>query len=205
MIVLGAGRHTKDLITIIKDTSVSTLYFFDDVTKNRTNFLNKYKVINSIYDLELFLKTNNTVAIGTGSPSVRRILYEKTKHIKPKYISLISNTAIIGDINVKLGWGLNIMHQVFISNNVTIGNGSLINRSAGIHHDVSIGSFCEIGPNANILGGVKIGNNISIGAGATILPDIYICDNSIIGAGAVVTKNILRKGKYVGVPAKRIK
>jgi acetyltransferase-like isoleucine patch superfamily enzyme len=48
-----------------------------------------------------------------------------------------------------------------------------------------------------------IGNNVSFGSNATILP-VTICDGVVIGAGAVVTKNINRKGVYVGNPAKRL-
>ena len=50
----------------------------------------------------------------------------------------------------------------------------------------------------------SIGNNVSIGSNATILP-VSICDDVVIGAGAVVTKNIKKKGTYVGNPAKRMK
>jgi len=202
MIVLGAGRHTKDLITIIKDASSDSLFFFDDVTDNLTKLLNTYKVINDIKVLEELIENDNNFVIGVGNSKVRKLLYDKTKHLKPNYINLISDTAIIGTHNVSLGWGLNIMHQVFISNNVTIGNGTLINRLAGIHHDVIIGDFCDIGPNVNVLGGVRLGNNVMIGAGVTILPDIFITDNSVVGSGAVVTKNITKTGIYIGVPAK---
>ena len=202
MIVLGAGRHTKDLMTVIDLTKINSIIFFDDITKNIAGFLGKFKVITNITELSKLIKIDNGLVIGAGNLKIRRILYEKTKHLNPNYINIISNTAIIGSFNVSLGWGLNIMHQSFISNNVTIGNGTLINRSAGIHHDVIVGEFCEIGPGTNILGGVHIGHDVSIGAGAIILPDITICDNVIIGAGAVITKNIYESGTYIGIPAK---
>jgi acetyltransferase-like isoleucine patch superfamily enzyme len=48
-----------------------------------------------------------------------------------------------------------------------------------------------------------IGNHVSIGSNATILP-VNICDHVVIGAGAVVTKDIIKPGKYVGNPARRL-
>ena len=50
----------------------------------------------------------------------------------------------------------------------------------------------------------SIGNNVIIGSNATILP-VNINNNIVIGAGAVVTKNLLKKGIYVGNPAKFFK
>ena len=47
--------------------------------------------------------------------------------------------------------------------------------------------------------GVKIGTN------ATINDGIEVCEGAIIGAKAFVNKDILEKGIYAGVPARRIR
>ena len=200
MILLGAGGHARELTDIINETQCKRLYFFDDTESTETS-IGKYEIIKSIEELSNH-PDNSELILGIGDPILRRDIYEKTKGLNSKYINVISDTSVISKTDVSFGWGLNIMHQVFISNHVTIGNGTLINRAAGIHHGVMIGEFCEIGPGVNVLGDVKIGNNVFIGSGATILPRIEVCEGAIIGAGAVVTKNITRPSAYLGVPAK---
>ena len=79
-----------------------------------------------------------------------------------------------------------------------------INVSANIMHDCFIGDFTTIAPNAVILGNVNIGSRCYIGANSTILPNLQITNDVIIGAGSVVTKSIINKGTYVGIPANKL-
>jgi sugar O-acyltransferase (sialic acid O-acetyltransferase NeuD family) len=202
MIILGASGHAKEIVDILEESNHQNLFFFDDTVNAQDIFMCKYEIIKTKNDLIRISKNDMECIIGTGNPSVRKLLYEKTKDLNLKFINVISESAIISENEVYFGWGLNIMQQAFISSSVNIGNGTLINRAAGIHHDVHIGDFCEIGPCANILGGVKIGDNVLIGACATILPNIEICSNASIGAGAVVTRDITKPSIYLGIPAK---
>ena len=50
----------------------------------------------------------------------------------------------------------------------------------------------------------SVSSIVIIGSNATILP-VRINNNIVIGAGSVVTKNLLRKGIYIGNPAKLLK
>jgi len=52
---------------------------------------------------------------------------------------------------------------------------------------------------------IKIERNVWIGAKATILKGISICEGSVVGSNGVVTKSLLEKGIYVGIPVKLIK
>ena len=144
--------------------------------------------------------------LALGGTKLRKFLYHKFIEFGLKPYSVISSTSIIGDNSVFLEKGLNIMHFVFIANDVQIGTGCLINTYASIHHDVRIGDFVEISPRATLLGATNIGNETSIGAGAIILPNIRkIGNNCIIGAGALVTKDLPDNVMAYGVPAKIVK
>jgi acetyltransferase-like isoleucine patch superfamily enzyme len=109
---------------------------------------------------------------------------------------------------------------VEIQRGVSIGNNCRIQSHSFICELVTIGDDCFIGHGVMFIndtfsdgkpaGGdhskwkkTSIGNHVSIGSNATILP-VSICDNVVIGAGAVVTKDIKKKGTYVGNPAKKI-
>ena len=50
----------------------------------------------------------------------------------------------------------------------------------------------------------KIEDNVLIGSNSTIFP-VKISRGCIIGAGSVVTKNLLKKGVYIGNPARLLK
>ena len=79
-----------------------------------------------------------------------------------------------------------------------------------ISHKTYIGSNCKIhsGVNIGATNGEEkaplIGNNVYIGPGAKLIGDIVITDDVVIGANAVVTKSIIDKGTYAGVPASKI-
>ena len=109
---------------------------------------------------------------------------------------------------------------VEIQKNVTVGARSKIQSHSFLCEYVTLGEECFIGhgvmfandrfqsgaPDADPAswGHTHIGNRVSIGSGATILP-VRICDGAVIGAGAVVTRDITRKGIYVGNPARLLR
>lgn len=105
---------------------------------------------------------------------------------------------------VQLGGGVVICAGAVLTTNIVIGEFALININATIGHDSRLGDFATVHPGANINGNVKIGDMSEIGSGAVILPKVEIGDHVVIGAGAVVTKNLLKEGTYIGVPAREL-
>ena len=103
---------------------------------------------------------------------------------------------------VVIGNNCRIQSHSFICELVTIGNNCFIGHGVMFIND----TFSDAKPAGDQHKWKKtsIGNNVSIGSNATILP-VSICDGVVIGAGAVVTKDIQKKGSYVGNPARRLK
>lgn len=203
MIVIGAKGHAKDVLVVLNETlkTQSNLIFFDDYTKpEEAFFLEKYPIIHHFNKIDFSKQPEFASAIG--DPKIRRTIVEKFIKLGAIYKSIISKHAIIGNLNVDIGEGCNIMPNVFISNNVTIGSGCLINTGAQIHHDVIVGEYCDVSPGAKILGGANIGKNCNIGSGAIILPNVILGDNVTVGAGAVVIENCLTENTIIGVPGK---
>jgi len=203
MILIGAKGHALD---ILAKHEFDDLIVFDNISKSVPDWLvENFIVIRSFDALANQLEICPDYIIATGTPVIRKFLLEQVDSIGGKVQSFISPVATVGELNVILSDGLNIMHYCTISNNVIIGKGSLINSYASIHHDVEIGSFTEVSPGARILGRVKIGDYSSIGANAVVLPDISIGSNVIVGAGAIVTNNIGDNEIVAGVPAVKLK
>ena len=207
MLIIGSKGHAKEILDVLeKNDFKGELFFYDDVSKeNNDKLYGKYSIIKNINDLNKKEFKDKTFALGIGNPLARNKMVQKFKKLGWELKSIISNNAIIGNYNVDLGIGLNIMHNVFISNDVAIGEGTLINNSTLIHHDVSVGKYCELSPGVRLTGHVTVGDYTSIGTGAVIIPKVKIGNNCIIGAGSVVIKDLPDNSVAVGVPAKVIK
>ena len=193
MLVAGAKRHAKEVLQVLEaNQESSNINFFDDVSTDLENlFFNNYKILSDLRDAKkYFEEVDNKFILALGNPFLRKIVAEKLTRQGGRLTSVIASTAVIGKHEVALGEGLNIMHQVMISNSVRIGCGALINAFSSIHHDTSIGDYSEVSPHAALLGGCSIGHCTSIGANATILPNVKVGSNVVIGAGSVVTKDV---------------
>lgn len=203
MVFAGASGHAKDILVFFNKTKSFVL--FDDLNETN-NFFRDIKILRSLDEVEKYFKSvSNKFCLATGSPQSRNILCSKFEKLGGEIVSIIAPNSIIGNLNVHLGEGLNVLGNTFISNGCSIGKGSLLNFGVQIHHDCTIGRFCEISPRAVILGGVTVGNCCSIGSSATILPKVKIGDNVLIGAGAVILSDVPKNSIVVGVPGRIIK
>lgn len=199
MLLLGAGRHAKEVIDILLNLGWNTgdLLCFADYTTHST----VCGIRTTTSEVDALLHSQFTLA--SGSSSLRELFYYRALDWGLVPSSLIASTARVSSL-ATLAFGLNIMEYVYVGPNSLIGTGTLLNTNCSIHHDVSVGTFCEIAPGARVLGGVSIGSNSMIGANAVILPDVRIGEGCIIGAGAVVIRDLEPNSKVVGIPARPI-
>jgi sugar O-acyltransferase (sialic acid O-acetyltransferase NeuD family) len=207
MLIIGAKGFAKEVLEIVFQLNqLENLAFYDDVNDCVSGHLfDRFPILKTTEEALTYFKTmDNRFTIGIGNPVLRKKLYEKFTALGGVFTSTISQTNI-GNYDVSIGLGSNILGGVTISNSVRIGMGSLLYYNSIITHDCIIGDFVEISPAATILGRCNIGNYCHIGANATILPDVRIGNNVIIGAGSVVTKDIPDNSLVVGVPGKVIK
>jgi acetyltransferase-like isoleucine patch superfamily enzyme len=106
--------------------------------------------------------------------------------------------------------------------NFKIGNRCTIhNNFINVCEDIEIGDDVGLSPEVAIIthgywmsvldgfpaafAGVKIGNGVIVGYRSLILMGVEVCDDVVIGAGSIISRSILKKGIYAGVPAKYIK
>lgn len=206
MLIAGASRHAKEILDILFSlNTLNDIQFFDDSPNNKSGNFYGFRILQTLKDAKESLKEDNRFILALGGTYNRWKVYSKLTNCGGSVHSIVASTAIIGNFNVNLGEGINVMNSVLISSEVSIGKGTLINAFSALHHDVRIGQFCEISPRATLLGGCKIGDFSTIGSSATVLPDVSIGENVVIGAGTIVTKNIPDNSLVVGVPGKIIK
>lgn len=207
MLIIGAGGHAVEVLDVFeKNNNPDCLHFYDDISHDLPELLfGKYSIVRSIEEARKLFITDNRFILGIGSPAHRKNLTSRFKAIGGVLTSIISTTAMVGNHDVNLEPGINIMHGVTITNEINIGEGTLINANVCIHHGSSVGKFCEISPGCHLNGNVSIGAECSIGTGAILIPKIKIGNKVVIGAGSVVTKNIPDNCVAVGIPARIVK
>lgn len=208
MIIVGAGGHAKEVLTILLEQSRgNNLCFFDNTSVPPSDiFLSKYPILHSVESVKKWFEDSNDNAfiLGLGNPVHRLRLTKIFESLGGTLKSCISKYSVI-DADSEIGDGAIILPGSVVTSQVVIGKGSLLNVSCSISHDSIVGDFVELSPGARITGRCKVGDYTSIGTNACILPDLVIGKNVIVGAGAVVTHNIPDNCVVAGVPARPLR
>lgn len=191
LIIIGAGGHGKVIADIAKLNGYKDIVYLDD--DRNIQECAGCPVIGTVPE-SVFIDGDKIVAIGDS---------ETREEIQKKIntITLIHPNAVQGS-GVEIGCGTVVMAGVVINSSTKIGVGCVINTSSSIDHDCVIEDYVHVAVGAHICGNVHIGKGCWIGAGAVVSNNISICDDVIIGAGAIVVNDIVKRGTYVGVPAK---
>ncbi|MFP4024609.1 MAG: acetyltransferase [Thiohalospira sp.] len=189
-----------EIIELAEENGYTIVGFFDNVLNDSYCGYKNFGTDDQAKNHYLSLR-DIPVLLTPDKPEQRVSLAKYYNNIGYKFSALISEksqvskSAIIGDGSI-------IQNLVNVSSECVIGKYVKLNTFCNVMHNSIIGDFTTIAPNAVILGNVEIGDSCYIGSNATVLPGVTITDKVVIGAGAVVTKNIVKSGTYVGVPAK---
>jgi sugar O-acyltransferase (sialic acid O-acetyltransferase NeuD family) len=202
MIIAGAKGHSLEILQVLTERDFQEdICFYDDINKDLPDkYFDIYPIIKSHEHLNQSIEINAKFVLGLGGTHNRYILNNIFLDLKGVLNSVISEKAYIGNLNVEIGNGVNIMPFAVIYNNSRIGEGSLINTASTVHHDTSMGKFCELSPGSRLLGNSTIGDFTSLGTNSCVLPHINVGSNVIIGAGSVVTKHVPDNSLVLGVP-----
>lgn len=199
--ILGAGELGKQIANFaLKDKHYSEVRFYDDFNVSEEIKGNTYDLItdfnNNLFD-ELI------IGIGYNHLKARE---EKFKFLinKIKFGKIIHSTCWI-DESANIEEGCVVYPKCVIDKNVIIKHNTIINLNCTIAHDTIIGTSCFLAPSVSIAGFCSIENECFIGINTTIKDNISIVSETTTGAGTVVVKNSIKKGLYVGNPAKFIK
>lgn len=225
--IIGTGGFAREVVELIEDINehisfnppIKSSFFGYGHTWNILGYLdsdstrwgtkvNGYEVLGDESVLDEYLQKSEGiyphVAIGIGSPQIKRKIVEKLNG-KVFFPNLAHPTATIGRHETTFGVGNIITAGCVITCNVSIGNHVMINLNCTVGHDAVIQDYTVMSPGVNLSGNTVIEEGCYIGNGASILEKKTIGAWSIVGGLALVNSDLPKNTTSVGVPAKVIK
>lgn len=199
LVIIGASGHGKVVADIARQTGYDEIRFLDD--NEELTSCNGYPVVGRCGD---FANFNCDFIVAIGTPGVRQSLVMQLEVAGKTVATLIHPNAVIGE-NVGIGFGTVVMAGAVVNPGAQIGKGCIINTCSSVDHDCKLADFVHLSVGAHMAGSCTIGERTWIGAGATIINNIRICGDCMVGAGTVVVEDIVEKGTYIGVPARKMK
>lgn len=205
VVIYGAGGLGREIYdTILSINQVCRTYnvkgFIDD-NANLPSLLNGLPLLGGANILGS-LRKNTGIVLAISDPTTRRHLH--LSFCKDfTFLQIIHPTAIVSNF-ATLGDAVTIQANCIVAANATIGDGVLINAHSGVGHDAKVGNYCSIMSFCDLTGNSELGDRCFTGTGVKILPNVKIAAESYLGAGSVVFKNVDKKSKLLGNPAKVI-
>jgi len=206
IIIIGAGGHTRVLISALKALRREIIGILDPDVKLIGQTIAGIPVLGNDDTISNYAPDAVELANGIGSvalPEKRKAIYMKFKNAGYSFARVVHPSVIVME-DVQLGEGVQIMAGAIVQTGCAIGNNTIINTGAVVDHDCIIGAHVHIAPGAVLSGGVVIGEMSHIGTAVTIIQGIKIAERVVVGAGAVIIKNITPGKKVAGNPAKDI-
>lgn len=196
----GAAREcywlAREIITQGEDLEIKGFLAFEGHLPNLRDLSEMFLGNDDDY----CLAENDVLAIGIGSPLLRKKAFLKWKKLGGRFINLIHpNVTLVHDVG--MGEGNIICSGSYLSCNTSIGNGNYLNGTVVIGHDASIGDFNFFGPFSVVLGAATLGSENTIGLRATIMQSARLGDGNVLAPGACLYKGCGNHRIMAGNPA----
>ena len=203
VIIIGASGHGKVIADIVLKSGDRLVGFLDDDPSLGSEAFG-HPILGKIEDMCKFSGGARFI-IGIGDNRIRKQIAEECSEGNDVIWHTAVHPAAVTAADAIIREGAAVMANAAINPSAKIGRHCIINTGAVIEHDNDISDYVHISPNASVGGAVSIGECTHIGIGATVKNNISIASGCLVGAGAVVVKDILEKGTYAGVPARKLR
>lgn len=200
LLILGASGHGRVVADIASRLNRYEQIAFLDDDEGKTSALD-HPVLGTVATVDRYLEDFD-VFVAVGDNQVRQRLQLGLQARSASLATLVHPSAVLGS-QVSLGAGTAVMAGAVINCGSVVGRGCIINTSASLDHDNVLEDFVHISPGPHLAGTVHVGEGTWIGIGACVINNLRLAGGCRIGAGAVVISDIVERGTYVGIPARR--
>lgn len=200
VLILGAGRHGRNVADTVLWSGGTVLGFLDD-TKPRGALVDKLEVLGGfdlMRDAELLRRAAVHVAIG--NPIIRKRLTEDLTARGAVLASAIHPSAVISP-HAQLGAGIYMGPFVRVSPGARLGAGCLIDPLCTIGGGCDLGDFVMLAAHCSLIADARIGAGTFVGTQASIA-GVSVGAGCIIGAGSVVLRDLPDGVRAFGTPAR---
>lgn len=201
IILVGGGGHCHSVIDAIEATAEYQIIGIIDNDLTLSSVMS-YPILGKDSDLES-LKDDRIyflITLGKIAGNKRRIdLFNYLLNNGFNIATIISPLAYVS-AHAKIGIGTVVMHHAVVNSNVSIGQNCIINTKSLIEHDAKIGDSTHVSTGAIINGGCLIGDDVFIGSQSTVNLNVEISDSVSIASNSLVSKSIVKKGIFRGIP-----
>lgn len=206
LILVGCGAFARELINWVEDLvdigkSERISGFLDDSAEALAGFSYNIPYLGTIQAYMPHVEDRLLMAVG--DPKAKKELYKDLKAKGAMFAQLIHPSAVLAR-TAKLGEGVVICPQAFVSADATVGDLCAINGNASVGHDVKLGNFSTLSSHVDLTGWVSVDECVFFGSGARVLPKVNIGAGARIGAGAVVMRAVAPETVMYADPAKRL-
>lgn len=202
--LLGGGGHASDVLCVVealvRQSGVNMRVVIGD-----DNWADTERFAGRNVELVGSIEAAATAApyvVAVGYPGGRQAVHERACAAEATAAAQLVDPASSIGSTARLGQGVVVMGQVWVSAGVTLADHVHVGYCTSIGHDTMIGAFGAVMPNAAISGDVTIGRGVLVGTNATILQGLTIGDGAVIGAGAVVNRDVAPGLTVAGSPAR---
>lgn len=201
LVIVGAGGHGRELFSTVAainalDPTWSVLGFVDDDPRH----LERVDRLGSsvLGTLGWLADRDVSVAIGIGTPAVRRSIVGRLALPDDAYPAIVHPSASIG-VDVRLGPGVLVYERSVLTTAVRIGAHTHVNVGCAVQHDSTVGAFVQLSPGVFVNGDCTIGEDVFLGTGAIVTRGCAVGDAARVGAGTVVLSDVAPRVTAVGV------
>ena len=208
ILLFGAGLHSLTCIDAIEQQQECRIIGIIDSKREIGSSYDGYEILgrqeNVVAIAEKYAVKSGFVAIGDNW--ARKCVSEEVLKLIPDFdfVNVIHPTAVFGK-EIKLGRGIFIGAQSFISSYSKIGNSCLIHQKTllGLHNLMEDFSSVSVG---SIVGGkVTIRECSALTLGVIVHSRLEIGPNTVVGSGAIVTKSLPSMSVCLGQPARVVR
>lgn len=204
--ILGSGDLGRQIAHFaVVDGHYEEVVFLDDFTNEKQ--VRGHEVLGKSDETERYFEKGRfdelIIGIGYKHLDKRAEFYELLSKKVP--FGKIVHSSCWADVTSKIFPGTVVYPSCCIDAFAEVKENSIINISSTIAHHSSIGRHCFLSPGVVIAGFVNIADNCIIGINATVIDNIKISSGIQLGGATVVTKDLTKKGLYVGSPARFIR